>query len=207
MPERDQYPAALQLRRFFSFEEPLPVMREVWSDELRRALMTQRTVPQELPAEAVTPLLNFDLFEHLIGLPFRFRIGLEDPGRDETGTTEDLLRQALPSVREGYRTDPTLISRLHRAAQLAIGAKEVQRNTLGELRCDACSRGSRALLPTFGHRAERAWHAHHLEPLSLGEREATPSDFGILCAFCHEIAHSKGVTEVWSIEELQAKFQ
>jgi hypothetical protein len=47
--------------------------------------------------------------------------------------------------------------------------------------------------------------AHHLEPLALGEREATPADFAWLCAFCHEIAYCKDSNEVRSIANLKEK--
>jgi hypothetical protein len=52
MPDRDQYPAAIQLRRFFRFKEPLPIMREVWPDALRRAVMIQRSRSGAKPALA-----------------------------------------------------------------------------------------------------------------------------------------------------------
>jgi hypothetical protein len=206
MPDRSKYPSAVRLRHYFKFREPLPVMREIWPDSLRRKIMQQGSFPRPLPAEAVEPLLDLDLIECPIGLQFRFRVGQEDPGRDKVGATAELLKQTPKAVREGYRTDPILISRVHRAAWLTINVKQAQRNTDGELHCEACSRGSRLFVRHFGPRVERAWHAHHCEPVSLRERESTLSDFVILCAFCHAIAHSKAIDQVWSVDELKAQF-
>jgi hypothetical protein len=181
MPNRDEYPAAIQLERVFRFKLPLPKIRDVWPDELRRSVMQQSSLPRELPPKALEGILSLDLVEH------------------EVGSTKDFLGQMSPPIREGYRTDPELRKRIIRAVSLANDAKQGQRDQYGELRCDVCARGSRSFSARFGTRVERAWHAHHKYPLSLGERDSTLSDFSILCAFCHEIAHSKGPHEVWSI--------
>ncbi|WOJ95220.1 HNH endonuclease [Congregibacter variabilis] len=58
--------------------------------------------------------------------------------------------------------------------------------------CQACD-----FVPT----ADRQLHVHHLFPLAEGERQTTLQDLAVLCANCHELAHSE--SPPLSLEELR----
>ena len=52
----------------------------------------------------------------------------------------------------------------------------------GWFECEACG---------FRDKERSMFDAHHLEPLSLGERNSGPNDLAVLCPTCHRWAHAK----------------
>jgi hypothetical protein len=183
------WPSAIVLRRLFRLPEPVP-MRMVWDDTVRLQVMQQISgAARRLPDGAVEPLLDLDFIETPLQPPFGERRRLEELGRSNPDLVTDLLRQAPRTVREEARKDPTLKARIHRAAGLARLAKNANEKAYGEMRCKSCLRGSTIAAAAVGAKVKRAWHAHHRDPIRLGVQESTMSDFAILCAFCHELAH------------------
>jgi 5-methylcytosine-specific restriction protein A len=87
-----------------------------------------------------------------------------------------------------------VLYRLHRQRerQPALRARKLAgiAQTGEPARCEACGLAPQAL---YGERGMSVLECHHLDPLSLGERQTRLSDVALVCANCHPALHGLGL--------------
>ena len=129
-----------------------------------------------------------------VTLPHMFR----DPGEPQH------WRTTYPKIegksKEGKRiwAISKKIERDRKLGQLAK-TKNSEKNG-GTLRCEACD---------FTDRSGAMFDAHHIRPLSEGERDSRVDDLAVLCPTCHRWAHAKAEDKLspLSIDEIrEARF-
>jgi 5-methylcytosine-specific restriction protein A len=139
------------------------------------------------------------LWDALKDRPLAFRADVlpppsfRDPGKVQLCSTLYPVVSAAEGKRR-YR----LAAEIERNSEVAKEAKRLNRyRNGGVLVCEACD---------LTEEDARLFDAHHLVPLSVGERATTVAHLAILCPTCHRWAHAKGasVHEPLSVAEVGA---
>lgn len=139
-----------------------------------------------------------------------FVLGLEDVGGhlrnskklkeelegDEFGFKVVHIEAYRPANKEG-RKKWQIQSSAERDPKLANAVMDRNKKEHGGwFECEACG---------FRDKERSMFDAHHLEPLSLGERDSGPNDLAVLCPTCHRWAHAKAGNRLYPlpVEEIR----
>lgn len=127
-----------------------------------------------------------------------------EPSGSSSTANEELLPTAVPS--EGWKaleSEGRLVewqSNLRRERKPA-NRQRVLMSRARPWRCDACDF---SFGEAFGEEFAEYIQVHHQVPIGAGERTPDPSEFDLLCANCHAIAHWLQPLNPLSLDELRA---